>query len=144
MEKRLFTVKKPQDLERCFLIMKELRPHLSREEYQEIYKQSQAMDGYEIVALEVAGEVVAAMGYRFLYDFVRGKHVYIDDLVSSEKARSKGYGAELLEFAEKIAKENDCKVLRLCAVLENTRGIQFYERNGWTRRAFALTKKIES
>jgi hypothetical protein len=32
--------------------------------------------------------------------------------------------------------------LRLCTGIENLRGVEFYERNGWTKRAYAYTKKI--
>jgi len=66
------------------------------------------------VAIEDGGRIVAVMGYRFLSDFVRGKHVYVDDLVSTESARSKGLGAELLKFAEDVAARSGCKSLRLC------------------------------
>jgi GNAT superfamily N-acetyltransferase len=144
MNKRIFTAKNNSDLERCFPVMKELRPHLSFEEYMSIYEDAHASNGYEIVAIEDHGKVLAVMGYRFLSDFVRGKHIYIDDLVSTEAARSKGLGAELLRFAEDIAVKNECNTLRLCAVLENERGIQFYNRHGWAKRAFAFTKKLTS
>jgi len=103
VEKRLFVVKSKNDLERCYPVMKELRPHLSFADYLSIYDQSHASDGYEIVAIEDGGRIVAVMGYRFLSDFVRGKHGYVDDLVSTESARSKGLGAELLQFAEDVA-----------------------------------------
>lgn len=130
------------DLERCYPVMKELRPHLSREEFFQIYEESQKSDGYEIVAIEENGQVAALMGYRFLTDFVRGRHLYIDDLVSTESARSKGLGASLLNYAEKIAEESGCKTLRLCTGIENEAGVRFYEKNGWTKRAFAYTKKL--
>src|SRR5690242_9881296 len=98
MQKRIFVIENETDLKRCYPVIKELRPHLSLDEYIEIYNQAHAADGYEIVALENQGQIHAVMGYRFLSDFVRGKHVYIDDLVSTESARSKGFGAELLKF----------------------------------------------
>lgn len=81
------------------------------------------------------------MGYRVLWDFVRGKHIYIDDLVSTATKRSQGIGKQLLQFAEEVARSSGCKSLRLCAALENELGIKFYERNGWTKRSFAFTKK---
>jgi ribosomal protein S18 acetylase RimI-like enzyme len=142
MEKRIFTVKSKIDLERCYPVMKELRPHLSFEEYISIYNESHSADGYEIVAIEDNGQILAVMGYRFLSDYVRGKHVYIDDLVSSEKVRSQGLGAELLKFAEKIAESSRSRSLRLCTDIENQRSVNFYDRNGWTKRAFAYTKKL--
>jgi len=142
METRIFVVQSQSDLERCYPIMKELRPHLGFDDYVLIYEQAHASDGYEIVAIESKDKILAAMGYRFLSDYVRGKHVYIDDLVSTESSRSEGLGAELLKYAERIAEANGCKSLRLCTGIENERGIQFYDRNGWTKRAYAYAKKV--
>ena len=144
MDNRIIVVKNKFDLERCFSVMKELRPHLNLEDYLSIYEQSHAADGYEIVAIENKGQILAVLGYRFLSDFIRGKHVYVDDLVSTEKARSQGLGAELLKFAEEIAKKAGCNSLRLCTGIENERGVKFYDRNGWKKRAFAYTKKLET
>ncbi len=138
----MFTVRDKNDLERCFPVMKELRPHLSFEEYVSIYNESHAADGYEIVAIEANEKILAVMGYRFLSDYVRGKHVYVDDLVSTEKERSQGLGADLLKYAEEVASANGCRSLRLCTGIENERGVKFYDRNGWTKRAFAYTKKL--
>lgn len=71
MEKQIFIVQTKAELERCYPVTKELRPHLSFEEYVSIYEQAHASDGYEMVAVEVQGQIIAVMGYRFLSDFVR-------------------------------------------------------------------------
>lgn len=142
MQKKLFTVQNHGELQRCYSIMKELRPHLTPEEYINIYEHAHAADGYRIVALEVDGAIVAAMGYRFLWDYVRGRHLYVDDLVTSAAVRSKGYGAELLQHAEHLARDESCQILRLCTGIENQGGIRFYERNGWVKRSYAYVKKI--
>ncbi|MBX9767234.1 MAG: GNAT family N-acetyltransferase [Bdellovibrionales bacterium] len=139
---KIFVARTQKDLERCFPVMKELRAHLEMEDYLSIYREAHRADGYEIVAIEQGGAVVAIMGYRILSDFVRGRHIYIDDLVSTQSARSSGLGAELLKYAEEIASKAGCAALRLCTGIENEGGIRFYERNGWTKRAFAYTKKV--
>ena len=144
MMKRIFTVRNEADLERCYTIIQELRPHLSYQEYLAIYADSHKADGYEIVAIEEGGRVIAAMGYRYLSDFVRGKHIYIDDLVTTEKIRSRGLGAELLKFAEDLARSNGIGFPRLCTGIENDRGVKFYERNKWVKRAYAYTKKLKA
>ena len=136
------TAKTEEDLKKCFPVIHELRPHLNLQDYLQIYQDAHRADQYEIVYAEDQGHVVAVMGYRFLSDFVRGRHLYIDDLVTTENGRAKGFGSELLKFAEEIAKKSDCKTLRLCTGVENERGVRFYERNAWTKRAFAYTKKI--
>lgn len=142
MNDNIFKVKTEVELKECYPVLKELRPHLSYEEYINIYNQAHSNEGYEIIAIRKKNQVVALMGYRILSDFVRGRHLYIDDLVSTENARSQGLGAKLLKYAEDLAPELGCRTLRLCTEIENERGIQFYEKNNWTKRAFAYTKKL--
>jgi len=142
MSQRIVEIQSKDDLEKCFPLMKELRPHLSIEEFLSIYHDAHQADQYEIAALEKDGQLLALMGYRVMTDFVRGRHLYIDDLVSTEKIRSKGLGAQLLLHAEQIAQHKNCKILRLCTGIENERGVKFYEKNGWTKRAFAYVKKL--
>jgi ribosomal protein S18 acetylase RimI-like enzyme len=143
MNRRTFTVTSKNELERCYPVMKELRPQLRYEDYLSIYEDSHKADGYEIVAIEDNDQILALMGYRFLTDYVRGRHLYIDDLVTTQKIRSQGLGAELLKLAESIAEKNGCASLRLCTGIENERGVIFYERNGWGKRSFAFVKKLE-
>lgn len=141
-EFQIFKAKDKNDLERCYPVMKELRTALSFNDYMEIFEQAHAADGYEIVGIESDGEVAAVMGYRILFDYVHGKHLYIDDLVSTESQRSKGLGAQLLAYAENLAKELGCKGLRLCTGIENELGKKFYERHNWKLRAVAYKKKL--
>ena len=122
--------------------MKELRPHVSYPDFISLYEKAHSTDGYDIVAVEVGTEVVAVMGYRVLHDYVHGTHLYIDDLVSTESHRSKGWGTMLLAHAEEVARVAGCSGLRLCTGVENERGKMFYEKNGWIPRALAFKKKL--
>lgn len=133
-----------QELKECFPILQELRPHLTFEAFIEIYKQAHESTQYEIVVVKKNNIILALMGYRILSDFVRGRHLYIDDLVTTEGARSQGLGAKLLSYAENIiAPQLNCNSLRLCTGINNERGALFYEKNNWEKTAFAYTKKIK-
>ena len=50
--------------------------------------------------------------------------------------------AKIMKFAEDVAARSGCKSLRLCTGIENEDGIRFYDRNGWTKRAFAYAKRL--
>ena len=130
----------PDEIAAGYQVLKELRKDLSPEKFAEIRAEAERMDGYTLIGAWHEGRLAGVMGYRFQHDFVRGKHLYIDDLVTTAEMRSMGVGAALLKHGEEIARENRCSVLRLCAVLENENGQRFYEREGWTRRAFAFQK----
>jgi GNAT superfamily N-acetyltransferase len=142
MEIQFVKAKDKNDFERFYPVMKELRKDLSFEDYMAICKNAQEANGYEIVAIESDKKVLAVMGYRVLHDFVHGKHLYIDDLVSTGSHRSQGLGAKLLKYAEDLAKELGCKGLRLCTGIENEQGKKFYERHDWKLRAIVYKKKL--
>ncbi len=142
MAQQIVVIQSQSELEQVYPLMKELRPHITLQNFLDIYQQSHKTTGYEIAALKQDNQILAIMGYRILYDYVHGKHCYIDDLVSSEPQRSKGYGAELLKYAEQFAQSNGCTGLRLCTGIENERGKNFYEKNGWNLRAIVYKKKV--
>ncbi len=139
---KFYIASSENDLKRCFTVIQELRPHLDVETFLKYCAEANNQDQYQILVAEDDGKIMAAMGYRFLTDLVRGRHVYIDDLVTTAEARSQGLGSLLLKKAEEIAVNGNCKSLRLCTGLDNAGGIQFYEREGWSKRAYAYTKKI--
>lgn len=124
-------------------LIKELRPHLSLNEFLSIEHDARIRDDYKIVGLFKANECIGLMGYRVLFDFVHQKHLYIDDLVITEQRRSEGFGKQLLKFAEAEAQRLNCKTLRLCTGVENKRGIRFYLQNGWEERAVVFKKKLK-
>ena len=139
---KIHTAQTQADLEHFYPLLTELRPNLTFDKFLDTYYNAQKNDQYELVGFLDGEEVIALIGYRILYDFVRGRHLYIDDLITNKNFRSKGAGAFVLQFAEDKARELNCVGgMRLCAVLENERGIQFYEKNGWKARALAFVKK---
>lgn len=128
--------------ERAFPVMKELRTHIDMDMFTSVIEAAHSEGGYRLVAIERGDQILALMGYRILTDFVHGRHLYVDDLVTTKDHRSAGHGARLLKYAEARARELDCVGLRLCTGIENEAGKRFYEREGWALRAVAFKKKL--
>ena len=80
-----------QEVENCFEVMSELRPHLKRENFLETIRAMET-EGYKLAFIEDQGRVVAVAGYRIYTNLFMGKHLYVDDLVTASSGRSKGYG----------------------------------------------------
>lgn len=135
-------LKSEQEMKLGFAVLHELRPHLDWEGFVAITEKARLCDQYTLVGLMDGEACLGVMGFRILYDYVRGQHLYIDDLVVSEPYRSKRYGAQFLQFAEKVAFESGCKVMRLCAANANHGGKKFYEREGWSNRAVVFQKEV--
>jgi GNAT superfamily N-acetyltransferase len=132
----------PEDFKLVYPIIKELRPNLEYADFLSLSEAAADRDDYQIVADFDGNSCIGAMGYRILFDFVHGKHLYIDDLVVTQSRRSEGVGERLLRYAEDKARELGCKGLRLCTGIDNEGGKKFYERHGWAARAFAYKKRL--
>src|SRR5258705_13471036 len=87
----------PAEIERCFPVMAQLRPHLSRDSFVERVDRQKA-HGYQIAYLEDDGDVKAVAGFRILEMLAFGKSLYVDDLVTRAADRSKGYGDKLFDW----------------------------------------------
>lgn len=129
-------------LEKVFPLLKELRPQLDMETYVRLYKEAKLRDDYTLVGLVRGDFCLGLMGFRVLYDFVHGKHLYIDDLVVTKDMRSSGLGKKLLDYAVTEAKKLECQGLRLSTGAENQDGRRFYEREGWSLRSVSYKLKL--
>ncbi|MBI1354505.1 MAG: GNAT family N-acetyltransferase [Acidobacteria bacterium] len=85
------------DILDCFDVMALLRPHLTREGFVDRVR-TQMAGGYQMAALRDEGSVRAVAGYRLLHQLAYGKTLYVDDLVTAESDRSKGYGNDLFDW----------------------------------------------
>lgn len=87
-------------------------------------------------------KLVGVCGYWLATKFYCGKYMEIDNFIIDPNERSKNFGAEFMQFLEGIAVENKCETIMLDAYLENKKGHQFYERNGYQARGYHFIKKI--
>lgn len=118
------------DVERCFELMVQLRPHLHASDF---YRQlqSQFEQGYRLNALSIDHAIVALMGYRFTTNLVSGKFIYIDDLVTDRDHRRQGYAQRLLDWADSLALEHQCGGVQLHSGFDNHSAHQLYLQHGF-------------
>ena len=60
--------------------------------------------------------------------------VYLQDLDVSEELRSQGIGAKLIEACKDYGKAKGADFMRTQVFPQNTRGMKFYERSGFTEK----------
>jgi GNAT superfamily N-acetyltransferase len=113
----------------CYDVMAELRPHIVREHWVAQVRALEA-DGFRLACIRAADRVVAVAGYRISTNLFCGKHLYVDDLVTADALRSKGYGRKLLAWLRALAVENDCDVFHLDSGVQRKRAHAFYLREG--------------
>jgi GNAT superfamily N-acetyltransferase len=127
-------------LSRSCDLHRSLRPQLP-DDYL-AYLQTMFREGANMGALHVDSVVKALAVYRCHHTTFHGLRFYLDDLVTDESERSRGYGAAMLAWCEQRAIENGCSAFDLESGVQRSRAHQFYFRQGFKIFAFGFTKEL--
>ena len=93
-----------EEKESCYEVFSQLRPFLkSKKHFMERLERMEKTNNYSLVYLKKE-KVEAVAGIRKMETFYQGKLIYVDDLVTNENSRSKGYGKELIGFLKNYVK----------------------------------------
>ncbi len=101
-----------EDLNKCFEVMKALRPHHSLESFLTVMEQMKN-EGYHLSYIEDDGKAVCVAGFRFTTTLYDGLIIDFDDFVTLPEARNKGYAGHLFDHLVAIAKERSIKTIHL-------------------------------
>jgi GNAT superfamily N-acetyltransferase len=120
-----------EDVDAIFPIINQLRDHLDKETFKERYLSLYEGANYRIVALVVDEDIRGAAGFRWIENLYIGSSLYIDDLVTADAWRSKGYGGMLVKHLEGIAISIGANAIRLDSAIHREDAHRFYEREGF-------------
>jgi GNAT superfamily N-acetyltransferase len=113
-------------------VMRELRAHIAPDDYVPMVRRMMQTNGYQLAALSADGVVCAVAGYRFMEMLYCGRVLYVDDLSTGERYRSRGYGKLLLDWLRAEAKSHGCHELHLDSGVQREAAHRFYFREGLT------------
>ena len=125
MNTRISIARKDQEICACYRVMTELRPHISADEFLPKIRKLSEIAGFNLVYL-TDGEIRAVAGFRISECLGAGKYLEIEDLVTAEGDRSKGYGRQLFDWLVRYAREDDCDQVRLVSNVKRFDAHRFY------------------
>lgn len=123
------------ELREAWPVAQQLRPHLDEDRFVE-QALRQFDGGFMATTLYDDGVPRAFAGWRVLEFLAHGKHVYVDDLVTDETVRSRGYGKAMLGWLKAEAKHRGCARLQLDSGTFRKDAHAFYLREGLRIEAF--------
>jgi len=112
MSRGITLAKTDQEIQNCYAVMAELRPHLQPDEFLQRIKRQMEIAGYQLAYFR-DDEVKAVAGFRISECLAWGKFLYVDDLVSKSPDRAKGYGGALLDWLVDYARTEHCDQFHL-------------------------------
>lgn len=119
-----------------FAVMRQLRPHLEQAQYVPLIRSLMASDGLKLLVLSEQGQVRAVASYRVMNMLYCGSLIYIDDLVADERARSRGYGAQLISRLKDEGRTLGCSEIQLISRVTREHAHRFYFREGFGIECF--------
>ena len=125
-----------------FEVMRQLRPHLSLDEFRALYEKSQP-EGYRVAAVFDEGEPRAVAGYRLMTNLVSGPNLYVDDLVTADKWRSHGYGKRLNDYLVQKARDERCGSIQLDSAVHRAEAHRFYFREHYRVASFHFVRAFD-
>jgi GNAT superfamily N-acetyltransferase len=134
------TVAAPDWFRKAESVHRQLRTMLPPD-YQAKMKRVFAGGARMCVAVD-GGEVAGVALYRIYENTFVGRQLYVDDLVTDEKRRSRGVGRALLGYLEQRARALGLDNLSLDSGTQRTQAHKFYFREGMVVTSFHFGKKL--
>ncbi len=131
-----------REIEACFPVMAELRPHLAGGEFVARVRR-QMGEGYRLAYLLEDGAVRAVAGFRVSENLAGGKFLYVDDLVTDRTRRSRGCGRALLGWLKAEAQRRGGAFLELDSGTWRKDAHRFYLREGMSLTSYHFRQKLE-
>ena len=125
MDVRIALAVGDEEIQDCYAVMSELRPHVSAEDFLPRVRRQMEVAGYKLAYLS-DGEVKAVAGFRVSECLAWGRFMYVDDLVSKDGERSKGYGGQLFDWLVEYARGEGCDQFHLDSGVQRFAAHRFY------------------
>lgn len=128
-----------QEIEQCFPIMSQLRPHLKSENFTAQIEQQIEL-GYRLAYITEQDVIMGVAGFNLATSLSWGKYLYVADLVVDKNHRSKYYGEMLFKWLIQYAQDSSCQQLHLDSGVQRFAAHRFYFRQKMsiTSHHFAL------
>lgn len=95
-------------------------------EYLEDYRKG----WFEVEMAVQDNEIIGMIFFYQAYSTWRGRMLYLEDFIVTDKCRSQGVGKQLFRRFLEIARDRNCALAKWQVLDWNKRAISFYEREG--------------
>ena len=90
---------------------------------------------YHIIVNEIDGKIVSSCTCLIIPNLPHGvrPYAFVENVVTNENYRGKGYATECLDYARDLARKEDCYKIFLLTGSKKETTLRFYERAGYER-----------
>ncbi|WP_339075309.1 GNAT family N-acetyltransferase [Teredinibacter turnerae] len=134
--------KTEEEIVECFHVLSALRPHLHADSFVARIDRSKLETGYTL-AYFLENDVKAVVGFRISEWLHSGKYLEIEELITKEGERSKGYGGKLFDWIVQYAQKRGGNQVRLVSGVSREEAHKFYIGKGMAFEAKYFSLNVE-
>ncbi|MES3016511.1 MAG: GNAT family N-acetyltransferase [Bacteroidota bacterium] len=135
----------PEDLDAIVALLRQLWPSkpITATSLKDSFTKSFTLEGH-IIRVAIHEEKIVGLCAMYIRNNLKaeGNLANIDELVVDDKMRNKQIGKMLLDDAENIAREHQCKFLGLESSFHREDAHRFYEQNGYEKQGYYIIKDL--
>jgi GNAT superfamily N-acetyltransferase len=139
----IHTIVGDTELRAVWPLVSQLRPHLDENAFVAQMHRQIAEGCRATVAYDEQGVPRAFACWRVMEMLAVGLHVYVDDLITDQAVRSRGYGKAMLDWLKAEAKRLGCVRLQLDSGTHRQDAHAFYLRERLRIEAFHFGVKLD-
>lgn len=129
-------------LPRCQALHAQLRPAIPGDYV--AYLTAMFDEGAQMAVLVDDADMPRALAvFRMTRTTYAGRRFYVDDLVTDEASRGRGWGGQMLDWLEDRARAAGCDMFALDSGTHRTRAHKFYFTKGLVVGSFAFSKPLD-
>ena len=90
-------------------------------------------ENHHLIVYELEGEIIASCVCVIIPNLTRGvrPYAFVENVVTHEAYRGKGYATACLEYAKQIAQQNNCYKMMLLTGSKSQSTLDFYRNAGY-------------
>ena len=127
---KIWEARSDSDYHSAYPILLQLFPHLDMQTYAHRVFVARAT-GYRMFVGEFDDAIVGVIGIMHNHNIHDGFVTYIEHVVVDDNYRGRGFGTQLIEFAENRAREEGCFLIELDTDQGEERAESLYKKNGY-------------
>lgn len=116
-----------------FLFLHETNVPEDSAQLKETWEQIIADKNHHLIVCEIDGKIVSSCVCVIIPNLTRNvrPYAFVENVVTHENYRGKGYATACLDYAKKIAEDNNCYKMMLLTGSKEAKTLEFYENAGY-------------
>lgn len=130
------------EMMKAFFLVQQMYEKMDEATFSQMVDEMIERNDYKMVGAFADGKMIGVSGFWISCMLYCGRYLQVSNLVVDRDNRKGGVGKKLLDYLEKIARDEDCKKVVLDSYTENKKSHSLYFRENFYIRGLHYMKDL--